>query len=58
MSRSYEVKGYVDIRVTIDKDYETSNGATPDRIADIVKKSIENIFCPCEVIGSSLLIQK
>ena len=58
MSHSYTVKGYVDIRVNIDRHYQSTSSATSKDIAEIVKDSISNIFCPYEVVGLNLIIQR
>lgn len=56
MSASYQVNGYVDVRIKVDDVYNASQSASPKDIADLVKFRIETNIGTCEVINHLLQI--
>lgn len=58
MSATYEVTGFILIKVPIDDMYHCSQSSTPDEIAEIVKDSISNKIGLIENIGHTLKLKR
>lgn len=58
MSASYDVKGYVDVRIKIDDVFNASQSASPADIAELVKIRIETSIGSCEIKGHLLQIKE
>jgi hypothetical protein len=58
MSASYQVNGYVDVRIKIDDVYNASQSASPANIAELVKIRIECQMGSCEIIKHLLQIKE
>ena len=58
MSASYDVKGYVDVRIKIDNTYDSSQGASTKKIADLVKWRVECAIGECQILNHLLQIKE
>jgi hypothetical protein len=58
MSASYQVNGYVEIRIKIDDVYDASQSASPKDIAELVKMRIECSIGSSEIIKHLLQIKE
>ena len=56
MSKTFYVQGWVDIRVRIDTNVNTTQSAKGDDIAEMVKERICIAIGECEVLNHSLMI--
>jgi hypothetical protein len=58
MSASYDVQGYVDVRIQIDNTYDTCQGVSTQMIADLVKWRVESSIGNCEILNHLLQIKE
>lgn len=56
MSQTYYVQGFVDVRVFVDTDIDTTQSATGEDIADLIKTNVAMRVGRCEMVGHSLAI--
>lgn len=58
MSATYDVKGFVDIRVNINKTYNCSGGASMEDVAEIVRSTLTDEIGNCDVITHNLIMER
>lgn len=58
MSASYEVNGYVIVKIPIDDVYDCSQSSTPAEISEIVKFNLSCKIGSCEIIDHGLKLKR